>query len=261
MVLRDEFDLDVRSQPLPALDGPLHGLAARPGGVVGRVLELYGSLFGLGLHHDLNFAGDDLLNDLLDCHLFLNDLLHDPLDRHFLLDDPFDRHFLLNDLLDGHNLRFTTGGESGEPGYAGDAHDGIAQHAPSRNDWIHHRPPHPPALRLGNVRSHFSRLTGGRSRGLRWASRRLSNAELPYHRLFGHQFSEREPQRLACQRPDAPPRRRSGSEYTRHHAGLRPGIGRRGRGARGKAAPTGWDRLDPGPAGLAPTACRVGRWI
>ncbi len=83
--------------------------------------DLHGSLFGLGLHHYLNFAGDDLLKNGLDRHLFLYDLLHDPPDRDFLLDDPFDRHFPLNDLLDRHNLRFTTGGQSGEPGCAGDA--------------------------------------------------------------------------------------------------------------------------------------------
>ncbi|MDE0295446.1 MAG: hypothetical protein OXI93_14755 [Bryobacterales bacterium] len=28
-----------------------------------------------------------------------------------------------------------------------------------------------------------------------------------------------------------------------------------------RAAPTGWDRLDTGPAGFAPRACRVGCWI
>ncbi len=44
----------------------------------------------------------------------------------------------------------------------------------------------------------------GRSRASWWASPRLSNAELPYHRIFGNRPFAREPQRLACQRPATP---------------------------------------------------------
>ena len=44
----------------------------------------------------------------------------------------------------------------------------------------------------------------GRSRGSSWASRRLSNDEFPYHKLFGNQPFTREPQRLACLRPATP---------------------------------------------------------
>ena len=39
---------------------------------------LHGSLFGLGLHHDLNFADDDVFDDLL----AFDDLCHDAFDRH-----------------------------------------------------------------------------------------------------------------------------------------------------------------------------------